>query len=95
MNAVKHLRHSKTKPPAIGGLMSMKSKNVEVDLDYPAEMHDRDDDYPLAPETMTIEAVMTSEQQHELRAKYFGAASPFSRKQVCSLIAKRKYVVQG
>ena len=44
---------------------------------------------------MTIAAVMSSEQQHERRAKYFGAASLFSRKLVCSLIAKRKYVVQG
>ena len=58
-------------------------------------MHDRDNDYPLAPETMTIEAVMTSEKQHELPAKYFGAASPFSRKLVCSFMAKKKYVVQS
>ena len=38
---------------------------------------------------------MTSEMQHELRAKYFGAASPFSRKLVCSFLSKRKYVMQG
>ena len=67
----------------------------EVDLDYLPELHDRDDDYRLAPETMFIKAVMTSEKQHELRAKYFGAVYPFSRKPVYSFIPKRKYVVQS
>ena len=67
----------------------------KMDVDYPPELHDCDDDYPLAPKTMTIEAVMTSEKQHELRAKYFGAGSQFSCKLVCSFIAKRKYVLQG
>ena len=43
----------------------------EVDMDYPPELHERDDDYPLAPETMTIEADITGEKQHALRAKYF------------------------
>ena len=51
-------------------------------------MHERDNDYSLAPKKMIIEAVMTSEKQHELRAKYIAAASSFSRKLVCSLIAK-------
>ena len=72
-----------------------KQYYFEMDLDYPAEQHDRENDYPLAQETMTIEAVITSKKQHELRTKYFGATSPFSRKLVCSFIAKRKYVVQG
>ena len=27
---------------------------LEVDLEYPREIHDRDDDYPLAPELMEI-----------------------------------------
>ena len=67
----------------------------EVDMDYPPELHERDDDYPLAPETMTIEAAITGEKQHELRSKYFGAACPFSRKLVCSFLPKRKYVVHG
>ena len=67
----------------------------EVDMDYPPELHERDDDYPLAPETMTIEAAITGEKQHQLRAKYFGAACPFSRKLVCSFLPKRKYVVHG
>ena len=45
-----------------------KQYYFKVDLDYPAKLHDRNNDYPLASETMTIENVMTSEKQHELRA---------------------------
>ena len=44
---------------------------------------------------MTIDTVMTSENQHERRAKYITAASLFSRKLVCLFIAKPKYVVLG
>ena len=36
----------------------------EVDLDYPPELHERDDDYPLAPETMNINAEIIVEKQH-------------------------------
>ena len=32
-----------------------KSFILEVYLEYPPELHERDDDYPLAPEVMTIE----------------------------------------
>ena len=67
----------------------------EVDLDYPPELNERDDDYPLAPETMNIDAEITGEKQHQLRAKYFGAACPFSRKLMCSFLPRRKYVVHG
>jgi len=67
----------------------------EVDLDYPPELHDRDDDFPLAPEKMYIEQNITGEKQHELRAKYFGASCPGSRKLICSFLPKRHYVVLG
>ena len=50
-----------------------------VDLDYPPELLDIDDDYPLARETIYIDAEITGEKQHQLRAKYIGA--------VCSLVA--------
>ena len=68
---------------------------LEVDLEYPPELHERDDDYPLAPETMTIEQHITGQKQHELRAKYFGAACPHSRKLICSFLPKKHYVVLG
>ena len=32
-----------------------KSFILEVDLEYSAELNERDEDYPLAPEVMTIE----------------------------------------
>ena len=55
----------------------------EVDFEYSPELYDRDDDYPLAPEVMTIEPEITGVKQHNLRAQYFGAACPFSRKLIC------------
>ena len=72
-----------------------KSFILEVDLEYPPELHERDDDYPLAPEVMTIEPEITGEKQHNLRAQYFGAACPHSRKLICSFLPKKLYVVLG
>ena len=66
-----------------------------MDLDYPKELHESDNDYPMAPELMTIEAEITGEKQHELRAQYFGAACPFTRTLVCSFLPKTYYVVYG
>ena len=64
-------------------------------MEYPPELHDRADDYPLAPEVMTIEPEITGVKQHNLRAQYFGAACPFSRKLICSFLPKKHYVVLG
>ena len=64
-------------------------------MDYPPELLERDDNYSLAPETINIDAEITSEQQHELRGKYFKAACPFSRKLVCLSLPKLKYVVHS
>ena len=68
---------------------------LQVDLEYPPEIHDRDDDYPMAPELMDIAPEMLSETQHRLVVKYFSAASPGSKKLICSLMSKRNYVVFG
>ena len=46
-----------------------KSFIFEVDLEYPPELHERDDDYPLALEVMTTEPEITGEKQHNLRAQ--------------------------
>ena len=67
----------------------------EVDLEYPPELYERDDDYPLAPEVMKIEPEITGEKQHNLRAQYFGAACPFRRKLICFFLLKKHYVVLG
>ena len=44
---------------------------------------------------MTIEPEITYEKQHNLRAQYFGAACPYSRKLICSFFTKKHYVVLG
>ena len=66
-----------------------------MNLEYPPELHDRDDDYSLASEVMTIEPEITGVKQHNLRAQYFGAACPFSQKLICSFLPKKHYVVLG
>ena len=63
-----------------------------VDLVYPREIYDRDDDYPLAPELVEIKTEMLSAKHLQLSRKYYGAATPYSRKLVCSLLPKKKYV---
>ena len=68
---------------------------LEVDLEYPIEIHDRDDDYPLAPEIMEVTASMHSEKHLELIRKYYGRSAPFSKKLVCSLLPKKNYLVLG
>ena len=64
-------------------------------MEYPPELHERDDDYLLSQEVMTIEPDITGERQHNLRAQYFGAACPYSRILICSFLPKKHYVVLG
>ena len=72
-----------------------KSFISKVDLEYPPELHERDEDYPLTPEVLTIEFEITGDKQHNLLAQYFGAACPYSRKLICSFLPKKHYVVLG
>ena len=72
-----------------------KSFILEVYLEYPLELHKRDDNYPLAPEVMTIESYITGRKQHNLRPEYFGAACQYSRKLICSFLPKKHYLVLG
>ena len=44
---------------------------------------------------MTIEPEITGVKKHNLRAQYFGAVCPFSRKLICSFLPKKHYVVLG
>eukprot|EP00438_Fugacium_kawagutii_P007257 Skav211577 [mRNA] locus=scaffold2228:403820:405304:+ [translate_table: standard] len=39
---------------------------LEVDLEYPKELHDLHNDYPLAPEVMNVKADMLSDKQVEI-----------------------------
>ena len=80
--------------PSSGALLK-KSFIVEVELECTPELMERDDDYSLAPEVMTILPEITGEKQHNLRAQYFGAACLYSRKLICSFLLKKHYVVLG
>ena len=59
-------------PPARTDLKLDTAYIFEVDLEYPANIHDRDDDYPLAPELLEIKTEMLSEKQLRLRRLYYG-----------------------
>ena len=54
-------------PPVRDDIKSFTAYIFEVDLEYPNAIHDRDDDYPLAPEVMQIKTGMLSEKQMRLR----------------------------
>ena len=44
---------------------------LEVDLEYPKEIHDEQADYPLAPENMKVEEKLLSKHQRELHRHYY------------------------
>ena len=60
---------------------------LEVDLDYPNELHDLHNDYPLAPETLEVENSWLSEHQKKWSIKNI------CPKLVNSLRNKKNYVV--
>ena len=69
---------------------------LEVDMECPIEMQDAWDEFPPAPEMMSINARMLSSKQVELYRDYYGeAGKPHSRKLICSFLPKRHYVVHS
>ena len=64
---------------------------LDVDIEYPAEIHDRDDDFPMAPEMMMVDAKLHNETQLKLITRYYPNVKPQaieSRKLLCTLNGK-------
>ena len=69
---------------------------LEVDLEYPKQIHDEHSDYPLAPENMNITENLLSNHQRELHRHYYNGKEardektpklifePSRQEQVCS-----------
>src|SRR5207245_7751087 len=53
---------------------------LEVELDYPSELHDLHNDYPLAPESISVEEEMHSPYCIELLATLGKKAAPKTKK---------------
>ncbi|XP_053212251.1 uncharacterized protein LOC128395792 [Panonychus citri] len=68
---------------------------LEVDLDYPKDLHDWHDDYPLAVEQMTIEKEHLSPYQTSLIEKLesMGKKRVAGKKLTPNLLKKEKYVI--
>ena len=64
---------------------------LEVDLEYPGELHNVHNTYPLAPERMVVKKEWMSEYQHELLDA--GVASSEVEKLVPNLYNKNSYVL--
>jgi hypothetical protein len=64
---------------------------IECDLDYPVELHDEHNDYPLAPERVTITEKMLGDKQREIHAHYSFNRTTACSKLVPNLFAKSRY----
>ena len=73
---------------------SEKDCLYEVDLLYPEHLHDSHNDYPLAPETMTIPEEMYSDYQKKL-FKDLNKKVLLNTKLVPNLMDKKNYIVHG
>ena len=66
---------------------------LQVDLDYDPSLHDYHNEFPLAPETMTVTEDMLSPYQRE-QAKNFGVtAGGGGPKIILNLHHKKNYVL--
>ena len=69
---------------------------LEVDLEYPKELHNEHSDYPLAPENMNVKEEFLSEHQRTLHKHYYNGKDAKDEKQpklILNVMDKEKYVV--
>ncbi len=66
---------------------------MEADLDYPAALHERDNDLPCAPERIYVQDNWFSEKQVYLKAQYHLPRSDFNAKLIPNFMRKTKYVL--
>ena len=69
---------------------------LEVDLEYPDELHYEHSDYPLAPENMNVLEAYLSDHQRELYRHYYNGKEPKDEKSpklILNLMDKDRYVV--
>ena len=64
---------------------------IECDLEYPAELHNLHNDYPMAPERVQINVEMLSDTQVEISRQYNRARTQTNVKLVPNLMKKIKY----
>ena len=66
---------------------------IECDLTYPEELHESQNDYPMAPERLRIEIETLSEKQVEISRHYDRSRTHDNIKLVPNLMDKKRYCV--
>ena len=66
---------------------------VKVDMEYPAELHDLHNDYPLAPQRIQVRADWLSNKMLEIRANYKIPRGESNSKLIPNLMDKFDYVI--
>ena len=62
---------------------------VKVDMDYPEELHEAHNDFPLAPERLYVQEEWISEKQRTIKANYQISRTDMSSKLIPNLMHKR------
>ena len=66
---------------------------VKCDLENPKELHDEQNDFPLAPERLAVKEEWLSEKQLAIKAQYNLPRSDYTSKLIPNLLDKKEYVV--